>query len=511
MGETPQTIMTKPPPEGLAAIDIGSNSIRMLLVNLVGGEPVVVDRIREQVRLAEGLDSDGLLDDDAFRRALACLDRFGQRLRNTTGLKVRAVATNTLRVATNAADLLREAEEVLGHRIEVISGQEEARLIYLGIAHTLADDEGSRLVVDIGGGSTECIVGERFEPIEAHSLYMGCVRWTQRFFADGKITEKRMRAGHLAASRELQTLRATFRGLGWEEAVGSSGTIRSCASILEANEWCEEGIDRPGLQRLSDALVSAGHGKKIDLPGMRAERRMILAGGVSILCAVFDSLGIERMAVSKGTLREGVLYDLLGRIRHEDVRERTIRDFQDRFDIDTAQAERVEATALRFLKDVAPGWQLESSRHQRFLGWAARLHELGLRLAYRHHHRHGAYILANADMPGFSGDDQEMLASIVGHQRRKFGDDPFKELLRSDRRRMARRLTVLLRLALLVNRSRSAHPEVPLALSALGSTLRLTVPQSWLASRPLTRSDLEDEVAMLQAVGLKVTLVIDPD
>ncbi len=498
-------------PEGLAAIDLGSNSFRMLLVNLVGGEPVVVDRIREQVRLAAGLDDQGCLDEASMARGLECLDRFGQRLSSTTGLKVRAVGTNALRVATNARDFLRRADKVLGHRIEVISGQEEARLIYLGIAHTLSDDEGRRLVVDIGGGSTECILGERFEPVEAHSLYMGCVRWTQRFFADGKISESRMRKGHLAASRELQTLRAMFRGIGWDDAVGSSGTIRSCASILEATGWCEEGIDRPGLQRLSDALVKAGHADKLDLPGLRNERRAIIAGGVSILCAVFDSLGIESMEVTQGTLREGVLYDLLGRIRHEDVRERTIRGFQERYDVDGGQAQRVEASALALLELVASDWQLKGGRHARFLGWAARLHEVGLHMSYRHHHRHGAYILAHADMPGFSRDDQAMLAAIVGHQRRKFSDEPFAEVARSKRRLMARRLTVLLRLALLVNRGRSKHPAVPLSLTVNGEGLLLTLPGDWLAKRPLTRSDLEDEVRMLGAIDIPLTLHVAED
>lgn len=501
--------MTEGTPKGLAAIDLGSNSFRMLLVSLVGGEPVVVDRIREQVRLAAGLDDKGRLDDAAATRALECLDRFGQRLRNKSGLKVRAVATNTLRVASNAGELLQRAEAVLGHRIEVISGQEEARLIYLGIAHTRADDQGSRLVIDIGGGSTECILGERFEPVEAHSLYMGCVRWTQRFFADGKISAGRMHAGHLAASRELQTLRATFRGIGWDDIVGSSGTIRSCASILEETGWCEQGIDRPGLEQLSAALIEAGHADKLDLPGLRTERRTILAGGVSILCAVFDSLGIESMEVTQGTLREGVLYDLLGRIRHEDVRERTIRVFQDRYDIDGSQAARVERTALALLEPVASTWQLESSRFARFLGWAARLHEVGLRIAYRHHHRHGAYILANADMPGFSRDDQAMLAAIVGHQRRKFGAHPFATLTGSERRRMACRLTVLLRLALLLNRGRSAHPAVPLSLALKGETLCLSLPAEWLARRPLTRSDLEDEVRMLRAIDVTLGVHVD--
>jgi len=503
--------MTEAQPQGLAAIDLGSNSFRMLLAQLVGGEPVVVDRIREQVQLAAGLDAQGCLSEAATERALACLDRFGQRLRHKPGLKVRAVATNTLRVAANATDFLRRAADVLGHRIEVISGQEEARLIYLGIAHTLADDQGSRLVVDIGGGSTECILGETFEPLEAHSLYMGCVRWTQRFFDDGVITKARMREGHLAASRELLTLSATLRGIGWDDAVGSSGTIRACAAILQETGWCEQGIDQRGLSKLVRALIKAGHAEALDLPGLKPERRTIIAGGVSILSAVFESLGIDHMQVTQGSLREGVLYDLLGRIRHEDVRERTIRVFQERYGIDPVQAARVERTALSLLLLVAEAWDLAEPRHARFLGWAARLHEVGLAMAYRHHHRHGAYVLSHSDMPGFSRDDQVLLAAIVGHQRRKFGPSPFEDIESPQRRELARRLTVLLRLALLANRGRSPRADMPGSLSVHGDSLRLRLPAAWLEAHPLTRRDLEDESRMLREIGMSLELLGDAE
>ncbi|RKY22564.1 MAG: exopolyphosphatase [Planctomycetota bacterium] len=500
--------MSASEPTGLAAVDLGSNSFHMVLAQLVDGEPLVVDRLREQVQLAEGLEPDGSLAGDARRRALACLERFGERLRHAPGVRVRAVGTNTLRVASNARQFLVAAEAALGWPIEVVSGQEEARLIYLGAAHSASDDAGHRLVVDIGGGSTECILGQRFEILSVHSLFMGCVQYSRRFFRDGRITKRALSQAELAAGRELLALQHGLRELGWQEAVGCSGTIRACESVLVANDWSSGGVTRDGLQRLREALLAAGHSSRLELPGLKPERAPVLAGGVAILLAVFNALKLDLMHVAQGALREGVLYDLLGRIRHEDVRERTIRLFQERYHVDRDQAARVEATALALFEQVAAPWKLQPRPAGAFLSWAARLHEVGLGVSFRHHHRHGAYLLSESDMPGLSRDDQRLLAAVVGAHRRRVGTDAFACLMRKGRSKLARKLAVLLRLAVVLNRPRSGANHADPRLEVDGEGLKLTLPEAWLRSRPLTRSDLEHEVKALRDLGSRLELAI---
>ncbi len=490
----------------LAAVDLGSNSFHMVVANVVSGEPVIVDRLREQVQLAGGLDDEGQLTEAARLRALACLRRFGQRLRDMPGTQVRAVGTNTLRAAGNARSFLAEAEEALGHTIEIISGREEARLIYLGVAQSLSDDAGYRLVVDIGGGSTECILGERFEALEVHSLYMGCVAYTKRFFAKGVLREKDMAKATLAARLELQTVERRFADYGWVNAVGASGTIRAVRSVVKANDWSKSGVTRESLQRVREALLSAGHVKQLELEGLKRERRAIFAGGVAILLAIFDSLEIGTMQVSSGALREGAMYDLLGRIRHEDVRERTIRLFQERYHVDRGQAARVRRTALALLLQVARKWDMEDGDNLRFLAWAAQLHEIGLAVSFEHQHRHGGYLIANSDMPGFSRDDQLLLAAVVGWHRRKPKADGIGELPEGLLER-AVRLTALLRLAVLLNRGRSPVRAPQLHLRADASALEVRLSAETSESLPLTRMDLESESRYMRSLGIKLKVV----
>jgi len=488
----------------LAAVDLGSNSFHLLLARLHGDEPVTVDRLREQVQIASGLGADRRLSAEAIERALDCLRRFGQRLRDLGEVRVRAVGTNTLRVARNARAFRTAAEEALGHPIEIISGNEEARLIYLGIAHLMSDDARNRLVVDIGGGSTECIVGERFEAITTHSFYMGCVNYTQRYFADGRITKAAMDAAVIAAQLELHTSVREFRDAGWSEAAGASGTIRSVASACRESGWCEETLTLKALRRFVKELLAIGQVDKLTaIPGLKSSRAPIIAGGAAILLAVFESLRIEEMQIASGALQEGVIYDLLGRIHHEDVRERTIRLFQERYHVDRPQALRVERTARRLLDGVASAWGLSDETSIRFLAWAARLHEVGLMLAYNHHHRHGAYLVANAEMPGFSQDDQLLLAAIIGNHRRRVHLEGFEPLGRP-RRELAQRLCALLRLAVLLNRGRSSEPLPEIVATGGSGSLGLGLPADWLLANPLTRVDLEGETAALKDLDVKL-------
>lgn len=479
-------------PETIAAVDLGSTSFHLIVARTSEGQITIVDRLRETLQFAAGLDATKRISAERRERALDCLGRFGQRLGHMPPGSVRAVGTNTLRSARNAASFLRAAQRVLGHPIETISGVEEARLIYLGVAHTVGDRPGSRLVVDIGGGSTELIVGRGFEPQHMESLYMGCVASSRKYFPDGKITESAMRKAELAALQELEPVEAGLRERGWEEVVGASGTIRSIGAEGE--------ITLRTLDRLRATLVDAGHVRKLDLPGLGPERREVLPGGLAILRSVFGALRLEKMRVSDGAMREGVLYDLVGRIRHEDVRGRSVTGLADRCHVDWRQAGRVECTALAFLGSAGRGWDIDRPEPRQLLAWAAQLHEIGLDVAHAHYHKHGEYIVTMADLLGFSRQEQRLLATLVRAHRRKFPVEVI-ELLSEDWRRTIARLSIVLRLAYVLHRSRSPEPLPEIRLEAAKRSIRLRFPPRWLDDHPLTRADLEQEASYLAAAG----------
>jgi len=486
-------------------VDLGSNSFHMVVARVEEGHVHVVDRLKERVGLAAGLDDQGDLTREAQRRALACLARFGQRLRDMPARNVRAVGTNALRRARNVREFLARAEPVLGHAIEVIPGREEARLIYLGVAHARQDDPGRRLVVDIGGGSTECIIGRRFEPIVTDSLDMGCVTMSLRHFADGRITRKSMQRAQVAARLELRPIRRRYRRLGWSVCLGSSGTILAVEQILRESGWSDHGVTRKGLRRLRDAMIDAGRSDRIELPGLDAERATVLPGGVAILSAVVEGLKITRVLPSSGALREGVVHDLLGRFGHEDARDRSIRRFARRHGADAAQAARVEATAAKLLRGVAGNWELNGDEHRKFLAWAAQSHEAGLSVAYSGHHRHGAYLVANSDLPGFARDDQTALATLVLGHRRKLQREAFDGLPGDSSRRLLR-LCVLLRIAVLLHRSRTDRRAPSLQLRAHEDGLDARFPDGWLDRHPLTRADLDEERTLLADAGFQLRI-----
>jgi exopolyphosphatase/guanosine-5'-triphosphate,3'-diphosphate pyrophosphatase len=484
-------------PQFIAAIDLGSNSFHMIIAELLDGELRMKDRLREMVRLAGGLDEEGNLDEASRRRALDCLQRFGQRLAGFPKGSVRAVGTNTLRKA-RANGFQKEAKKALGHPIETISGVEEARLIYLGVAHGLPYSDEIRLVADIGGGSTEVILGRQFEPLEMESLYMGCVSFSRRYFPDGKISAKRMRKALIAARLEVRGIEREYRDIGWGQAVGASGTIKAVRDVVRANGWSDEGITLSSLQRLADELVDSGHIDNVSLNGLKEERLPVICGGVAVLLALFEGLRIERMYVSDQALREGLLYDMLGRIRHEDVRERTINTLSERYQVDTKQAARVERTVLMILGQVAREWSLADEEATHLLGWAARLHEIGLAIAHSGYHKHGGYLLANSDLPGFSRREQARLAMLVRAHRRKFPMTEMKQLSASTRGRCLR-MAVLLRQAVLLHRSHSDKELPPIIFTAKESGLKMNFPPGWLDEHPLTVADLELESELLKS------------
>ncbi len=491
--------------EPVAAVDLGSNSFHMVIARQQGDGLTQLDRHREPVRLAAGLDAKKRLAEEAGERALECLSRMGQRLAGIPSQRVRVVGTNTLRQAKKAGRFLAQATEALGHPIEILRGPEEARLIYLGVSHDQPLVAGRRLVVDIGGGSTEVILGERFDALETDSLHMGCVSFSRRYFPEDVVEEKAFKKAVIKARLELETVEQRLRESGWEECIGSSGTITAIEEIVRAAGWSESGITLSSLKKLKKALLRAGHSSDLRLEGLTSERAPVLPGGLAILIATFESLGIRRMSTSSAALREGILWDLLGRIRHEDVRDRTIRDFAQRFHVDVEQARRVERTSLGLLNQVAKAWDIERVGARRFIAWAGRLHEIGLSVSYAGYHRHGEYLLQHSVMSGFSREDQILLARLVRSHRRRLDPAVFDELPPSlgD---LGVRLAVLLRLAVRLNRgrSRASLPAFRLAASEESpemSGLELVFPEGWLDEHPLTSADLEEETAMLSREG----------
>lgn len=486
-------------PDVLAAVDLGSNSFHMIVARYAEGRLVIVDRLREMVRLGAGLDADGRLSREAMTRALATLERFGQRLRDMRAEEVRVVGTNALRKARRKQGFLERARAALGHPIEIISGIEEARLIFAGVAHTMPTEPGRRLVVDIGGGSTELIIGEGTSPRFLESLYMGCVSMSEQHFPGGRVSEKRLRRACVAARMELETIENRYREIGWDHAVGSSGTVRAIFDAVREIEPGAESITREGLDALVDRVIQAGSVRAAALGSISPDRALVFAGGLAILNQVFDSLGLAEMRVADGALREGLLHDMLGRFGEGDVRSRTARSMEERFHVDAAQADRVEATAVALLQQVSRQWALEDPENEQFLRWAARLHEIGLDISHSHFHRHGAYLLEHADMPGFTREQQRTLACLVGSHRRKPHFERIPELVPPWDERAAR-LAVLLRLAVLFNRSRSTSPAPAVKLAAKGRTLALKLPRGWLRSNPLTAADLGQEQGYLGTV-----------
>ncbi len=484
----------------LAAIDLGSNSFHMVVARVMDGQLVIVDRMKEMVQLRAGLDASRRLDAAAEQRALACLERFGQRVRSLPEESVRAVGTNTLRLARNADPFLEKAENALGQPIEIISGIEEARLIYLGVAHGFGPSDERRLVVDIGGGSTELVVGERFSPLDLESLYMGCVAMMQLHFPDGRLSARRFRRAEVAALQELERVEKRFRRIGWKMAIGASGTIRAVSGVIHESTPGKPGITREALKKLRATVLAAEHVDQLSLPGLTPSRAAVFPGGLAILSAIFESLQIDEMQVSQSALREGLLNDLVGRFFHRDVRTMTVTALMDRYHVDREQAERVEKTLLKLLPQVETAWDLPSPRSLELCSWAARLHEIGLDIAHSHYHKHGAYVLENADMPGFSLQEQRLLSALVRAHRRKFPVSTFRSL--PAKARVVEHLAVLLRLSVLLHRSRADVPD--LSLLPGRRRLELKFPAGWLEAQPLTQADLQEEAEFLREADFEL-------
>lgn len=491
----------KTPTKTIAAVDLGSNSFHMIVAQVTESDALQkVDKLKEMVRLRGGLDKNNYLMKDKEQEALACLQRFGERIRHLPTDDVRIAGTNTLRTMKNSADFLLKAKKALGHSVGIIAGREEARLIYLGVAHTLSDDYGRRLVIDIGGGSTEFIIGKKFQPSELESINVGSVSMTQRFFPNGDLDASHWKKAHRYLSLEMTPLKTAYQQGQWDIATGASGTIKATLSIMQALGLEKFSITLASLYNIRDRMIAAKNINNLVLAGLKEDRQPVFAGGLAVLIAAFETLSIDEMTVSDGALREGLLYDMIGRIHHEDIRENTVANLIKRFKIDHIQSSQVEDTSMFLFAQLKQPWKLQK-RHQQLLLWAAQLHELGLNISHSQYHQHGAYILKHADLPGFSRKEQTWLSVLVATHRRKIRVDAF-DTLPDAQQKIVKKLALLLRLSVLLHRSRMAESILP-KISASDTTLILHCVK--LPTSPMLVADIKRENKWIAAIGFNIT------
>ncbi len=497
----------------VAAVDLGSNSFRMLVAQAAntpsGTQLRPIDTLRETVRLAAGLTENKLLGNDAYQRGLIAIRRFGERIRGFDPANVRAVATNTLRVAKNSQQFIEDAQVALGFPIEVIAGVEEARLIYIGAAHEVQAVQGNRLVIDIGGGSTEFIIGKGYEPKLMESLYIGCVSHSMRFFPKGNIDAHAFKEAELAARREIQVISGAYLKSGWKQVIGSSGTARALADLIGNNHFNGSGdgltmgrvnsssgiITREGLRNLKKHLLKYEHVNQVELEGLKDDRRSVWPGGLAIMLAAFDELGIEEMEVTDAALRSGVLYDLLGRSQHHDMRYVTVEQFMQRYTVDREQADRVGKLAADFLQQLPKPESESRADNVALLQWAANLHEIGLSISHNGYHKHSAYIAGNADMPGFSKNDQARLAALLIGHTGKLGK------LANNASFEDWRMLFCLRLAQVLCRGRNDTNFPKVKVSEHDGSYLVSLPKEWVAEHPLTEFSLLKEAAEWERIG----------
>jgi len=497
------SISTPPIPEideTYAAVDLGSNSFHLLVARRTHGELRVLDRIKEMVRLGGGLDAEGRLDDATRMRAMDCLARFGQRLGGIPDANMRAVGTQAFRRMRAANSFLMVTETALGCPVDIIAGREEARLIYLGVSQDIAGHPDRRLVIDIGGGSTEIVRGTGITPTLLESMQFGCVSVTRRFFPNGQLAPQAWQQAVIAVRAELQELQTRYREAGWDRAIGSSGTLRAAESMCRAAGWTEKHITTEALGKLSAELLSQKQISRISIPGLSERRRPVIAGGVVILQACFEALDIEQIEVSRFALREGVLHDLLGRLEHKDPRYSTVEAFMSRFGVDTAQSERVGRVALDAFDQLAQDASL-THVHRELLKWAADLHETGLDISHSHYQRHSGYLVEESDMAGFSCQEQQFLAALVRFHRRAVPAD-FVHDLPARLQDPLRFVLFCLRLAWILCRTREDATLPDFSLKMRDHAVNAGFPHKWLAAHPLTCADLEQEISLLQPIGM---------
>ena len=496
----------QPPSRIVAAVDLGSNSFHMVIASLEeNGSLKIIDTIKEMVRLGAGLDDKNVLDEESQQRALECLNRFSQRLQNIHKKDIRVTATNTLRIAKNARQFIKQAKKVLNHRIEVISGIEEARLVYHGAIYSLAELGNTRLVVDIGGGSTEVIIGKNLKPMKLESLEMGCVSITKKFFSDGKITKSRLKAADIYARREIEDIKYEYLKTGWEQCVGTSGSIRSISKVLLANEITDGTITDKGLKQLLEKMLDFEFIKKIKLDGLISQRQAVFVGGVVVLNAVFKALKLKQMIASDGALREGLMLDIVGRIKHKDIREVSVKHLASRYDVRQQHAENIIASCRHLYTELAEAWSLSDENQYLLLIWSAHLHEMGLAISHSGYHKHSAYLALNSDMPGLSMHEQQLLSLFIRYHRQKFQLSAFESFSPKFCNKVFQ-LIIILRIAVILNRSMPEYATPDYIIKAKKQSLTIQFPKHWFDDNPLTIADLESEIDYLETIDYKLEI-----
>ena len=501
--QAPIPMMTEQPSQQhLAAVDLGSNSFHMVVALIEDGHIHILDKLKEMVRLRAGLDKKRRLSGEACMRALACLERFGERVKEFPAGSVAAVGTNTLRQSKNARKFLKQARKALGHPISVIGGGEEARLIYLGVSNSLVDENGMRFVMDIGGGSTELIIGTDAQPLHLRSLNMGCVSISQRYFSDGTLKKKNWQKANTAAHLELRPVRRYFQKAEWNSATGASGTIKTAGKIVTRMGFEPYNITLRSLYQIRDIMIEADSLKNLELPGLKNDRKPVFAGGLAVLIAVFEAIKIDKMQVSDGALREGLLYERIGRLQNEDTRLKTVASVQKRFQISCEHARRVSKTACRLFGYCEKEWGFKPE-HAEWLNWAGNLHEIGLAVSLSGYHKHGAYLLDNADLPGFSFENQNRMSVLVRSHRNKISKKYFINFPAEDHLTLLR-LSVLLRLAVLLHRSRKDNTAIIDKVTAAEKGLNIQFAKDELKKHPLQHASLRREAKYLEEADFEL-------
>lgn len=493
------------PPREFAAIDLGSNSFHMIVARIVNGSIQILSRLKRRVRLADGLDEQNQLSQEAIDRGVACLALFAKRLEGFSAENVRVVGTYTLRRAVNNHAFLTQAAKVFPFPINIITGQEEARLIYSGVSHTQAQ-KGRKFVIDIGGGSTEMCIGDDFQPLRAESRHMGCVSFAKRFFPKGELNRSHFDAAYRCAMEKIEDLSWEYRQLGWKQVLGSSGTVKTVAKVLVANGYKDGLITEKRLQGLIEYCLRFSRLNQIEHKGLLKERADVLVPGIAILLALFHTFHIQSMRYSDGALREGIMYGLENHFQVDDIRQRTAEALAEQYDIDQQQAQRVKTTALR-LFDSVPEWKNKKQINElrSVLLWAAMLHEVGISINHINFHRHSAYIIANSDLPGFDFEQQTLLATVLRHHLKPFKRNELRTISRFHQRDILT-LVRLLRLAVLLNRSRQAT-IVPqrLVLNISQEHWQLEFEPEFLTYNPLIADELLEEKSQLAQIDLHLS------
>ena len=488
-----------------AAIDLGSNSFHMVIAEPEGDSIRIIDSLRVPVRLGSGLDKQKRIKPATEKVALEAIGQFAQRLRGIPSKNVRIVGTNTLRRATNSDRFITESYNVLRKRIETISGREEARLIYSAVAHGLPAPEKQRLVIDIGGGSTELITGQGYAPELMESLNVGCVSFTQQFLSDTDLSHKQFKAAIVHTQLELQPIVKAYRESPWDEVIGCSGTIKAASNALHELGLTDGLITQSALKELTKILSKAGSMATMNLQSISKDRTQVFAGGVAILYAIMKTIKIKELTASQVALREGLIFELIGKTQHVDIQTQTIANLTTRFNVDEQQSKRVTSLALTIFDVVSHEWEFDEDTDRSLLIWAATLHEIGLSVSHSQYHKHGAYLIENSDLLGFTRAEQSALALLIRYHRRKLNIDAFADLPGAEYDKMLKLVSVL-RLAVLLHRARYTEKLELVEFKVQELTLILTAPKEWYAAHPLTTADLQDEQKHLGNAGITLKL-----